>query len=274
MRLALGDVERTGRALDLRDATVDPDEVATAIRDRDDDRLRCQPPRPAHERVGVLHRGVSVSLRAAVAAAARSRGARTRHDDDLKAAEAELSDLAAPDVDLEGARERVSETAADVQRLRERVARASGRVGARREDGAAETAEAALDEATRELAAVETEHHAAREALERARQRARAARDDRERRLELEDRLANLRRDARRALAERWSARFERALAALPFPGDPAAPTEFDGPGWAGACAAARLAAPGAPLVVGDDLFEESTRASAALDAPVVLVEV
>ena len=274
MRLALGGVERTGRALDLRDATVGPAEVAAAIRDPEDERARCQPPRDVHDRVGVLHREGSVSLRAAVAAAARSRRASTRFDDDLDAVEAALSDLAAPVVDLEGARERVSETAADVERLRERVARVSGRVEARREDGSAESAEAALGEATRELAAAETEHHAAREALERARRRAREARDARERRLALEDRLANLRRDARQALAERWSERFERALAALPFPGDSAPPNEFDGPEWTGACAAARLAAPGAPLVVGDDLFEDSTRASAALNSPVVLVEV
>lgn len=274
MRVALGGVERTGRALDLRDAAVDLDDLAGAIRDPEDDRFHCQPPQAVHERVGVLHRGVSVSLRAVVASAARSRGARTRFDDDLAAVRAELSQLAAPDVDLEAARERVSETAADVERLREQVARASGRVEARREDGGAESAEAALGEATRELASAETEHHAAREALERARRKAREARDARERRLELEDRLANLRRDARRALAECWSGRFERAVDALPFSGDPAPPSEFDGPEWAGACAAARLAAPGAPLVVGDDLFENPTRARAALDAPVVLVEV
>jgi len=274
MRLSLAGVKRTGRALDLRDADVEPSEVADAIRDPTDERVRCQPPGPVHERVGVLHRRVSVSLRAAVAAAARSRGASTRHDDDLAACRAALSDLETPDVDLEGARERVAATAADVERLRERVARASGRVEARREDGDAESAEAALGDATRELAAAETEHHAAREALQRARRRAREARDARERRLELEDRLANLRRDARGALAERWSERFERAVDALPFRGAPAPPGCFDGRAWSGACAAARLAAPGAPLVVGDDLFADSTRASAALDAPVVLVEV
>lgn len=274
MRVSLAGVERTGRALDLRDTPVTPAEAAAAVRDPDDERVRCQPPQPVHERIGVLYRGVAVSLRAAVAAAARSRGASTRFDDDLTSVRAALSDLAAPGVDLEGARERVSETAADVERLRERVARASGRVEARRESGDAESAESALGDATRELAVAETEHHAAREALERARREARAARDTRERRLELEDRLANLRRDARRALAERWSGRFERAVEGLPVPGDPAPPSEFAGPEWAGACAAARLAAPGAPLVVGDDLLEDSTRASAALNAPVLLVEV
>ena len=274
MRVALAGDERTGRALDLRDAAVGPAEVARAVRDPGEERLRCQPPGAVHERVGVLHRNVAVSLRAAVAAAARSRGASTRFDGDLRAVEAELSALPAPDVDLAGARARVSETAADVERLRERVARTSGRVEARREDGAAGPAEDALGAATRRLAEAETEHHAAREALERARREAREARDARERRLELEDRRGNLRRDARRALAERWRGRFERAVGALPFPGEPAPPGAFDGPAWSGACAAARLAAPGAPLVVGGDLFSDATRASAALDAPVLLVEV
>jgi len=274
MRVALAGVERTGRALDLRDATLGPADLVQVIRNPDDERLRCQSPKAVHERVGVLHRNVSVSLRAAVAAAARSRGASTEFDDELQSVEAELSEVSAPDVDLEEARARVSETEADVERLRERVARTSGRVEARREDGSAESAEDALGEATRKLAEAETEHHAAREALERARERAREARDARERRLELEDQHANLRRDARRALAERWRERFERAVDALPFPGEPAPPGEFDGPEWSGACAAARLAAPGAPLVVGDDLFVDATRASAALDAPVLLVEV
>jgi hypothetical protein len=274
MRVSFGGVERTGRALDLRDAAVGPDEVAAAIRNPGDDRIQCQRPEDVHERVGILHRGVSVSLRAAVAAAARTRGASTPFDDELEAVEDEVSALTAPDVDLERARERVSETAADVERLREQVARASGRVEARREDGKGESAESTLAEATRELAAAETEHHAAREALERARRQAREARDTRERRLELEDRLANLRRAARRTLAELWAERFERAVDALSFPGEPAPPSEFDGPDWAGGCAAARLAAPGAPLVVGDDLFADATRACAAVDAPVVLVEV
>ncbi|MFB6072108.1 MAG: hypothetical protein ABEJ88_03980, partial [Halobacterium sp.] len=67
---------------------------------------------------------------------------------------------------------------------------------------------------------------------------------------------------------------FERAVAALPVPGEPASPRAFDGPDWAAACAVARLAAPGAPLVVGSGVFERASRARAALDAPVLLVEV
>lgn len=278
MRVALGgEVDRRGRAVDLRAAPVDAGEAAAAVRDPGDDRVRCRPPGSVHEHVGVLHRGVGVPVRAALAAAARSRGATTEYDGDLRAVEAELADVSPPTVDLAAARERVAETAEDVERLRERVARVSGRVEARRGaagDADADAAEAELADATRELAAAETDHHAAREALERARERARAARDARERRLALEDRLANLRRDARRALAERWADRFERAVAGLPFAATPAGPGAFEGPEWVAGAAVARLAAPGAPLVVGPGLFADATVAAAALDAPVLLVEV
>jgi hypothetical protein len=274
MRTRFGGIERRGRAVDLRGCDVAASEVAAAVRDASDDRVACRPPGRLHERVGVLHHGVSVSVQAALAAAARSRGATTDCDGGLRAVEAELASLAPANVDLSGARERVAETAAAVDRLRERVARASGRVEARREDGDAGEAEDALAEATRGLAAAETDHHAAREALERARSEARRARDDRERRLALEDRRDNLRRAARSRLAARWAGQFERALAALPVPGDPAPPGEFTGPDWAAACAVARVAAPGAPLVVGSDVFERPARASAALDATVLLVEV
>lgn len=274
MKVAFGDVRRRGRAIDLRSAAVTASDVAEAVRGPDDDRVRCRRPRAVYDHVGVLHRGVSVSVRAALAAAARSQGARTTYDGDLRAVEAELEAVSAPAVDLAGARERVAETAADVERLRERAARVSGRVEARRATGDADAAEDALADATRELAAAETEHHAAQEALERARRRARAARDARERRLSLEDRLANLRRAARRTLADRWSERFRRALAGLPFAGEPAGADTFGGPDWVAGAAVARLAAPGAPVVVGPGVFSDATRASAALDAPVVLVEV
>lgn len=275
MKVALGDAQLRGRAVDLRSAAVTAGAVAEAVRDPGDDRVRCQRPRTVHDHVGVLHRGVGVPVRAALAAAARSRGARTAYDGDLRAVKAELAAVSPPTVDLASARERVAETAADVERLRERVARVSGRVEARRAAaGDADAAEDALADATRELAAAETEHHAAEEALERARQRAREARDAREQRLSLEDRLANLRRDARRALADRWSGRFRRALVGLPFAGGPVGPGAFEGPDWVAGAAVARLAAPGAPVVVGPGVFSDATRASAALDAPVVLVEV
>lgn len=273
MRVAFGGVERRGRAIDLRDEPVSAETVVAAVRDPDDGRVECSPPQAVHGRVGLLHQDVSVRPVAAVADAARTQGASTEYDEELRAVAAELAEIEVPDVDLEAARERVAETAADVDRLNERVARTSGRVEARREgDADASDAEATLQTATRELAEAETDYHAAREALAAARERAQDARDARQRRLELQDRRENLRRAARRALADEYADSFRRAIRALPDASEPAHPREFSGPEWAAACAVARLARPGAPLVVIDG-FERATRARAALDAPVVLAE-
>ncbi|WP_336035993.1 hypothetical protein [Halobacterium yunchengense] len=294
MNVRFAGVDRSGPAVDLRDADVDAETVVRAVRDPDDDRVRGPDPEtgaralfdPAalHERVGFLRRGTSVAVVPAVAAAARSRGASTEYDAALREVRRELDDVDAPAVDVAAARERVAETAADVDRLREAVSRASGRVEALRDAGGdVDAAEADLAAATRELAERETEYHAAREALAAAERRAREARDARERRLELEDRFDNRRRDARRALADAFSGSFRRAVAALPVPGEPARPAEFAGPDWAAACAVARTARTTAPVVVAADLVESATggrrvgdasRWRAALDAPVVLVEV
>lgn len=274
MRVDLAGVERRGRAVDLRDVDVSAETVLTAIRDSGDERIACASAQPVHERVGFLHRELSVAPVAAVAAAARTRGATTEHDAEIRAVEDKLAAIDVPDVDLAAVRERVAETASDVDRLRERVARASGRVEARREAGTdASDAEAALREATRELAARETDHHAAKEELAAVQERARKARDARERKLALADRRDNLRRAARQALADAYADSFRRAVAALPIPGEPAHPREFAGPDWAAGAAVARLARPGAPLVVNCG-FANASRAAAALDAPVVLVEV
>lgn len=274
MRVRLAGIERRGRAVDLRDIDVSAETVLETIRDPADDRIACAGPRSIHERVGFLHREMSVATEAAVAAAARSRGETTEHDAELREIRKEIASIDAPSVDLAAARGRVAETAGDVDRLRERVARTSGRVEARRDAGEdASEAETELREATRELAARETDHHAAKEELTAARKRARDARDARERRLELADRRDNLRRAARRALARKYSESFRRALEALPVPGELTPPSEFAGPDWVAGMTTARLARPGAPLVVGCG-FESASRAAAALDAPVALVEV
>lgn len=273
MRVQFSGVERRGRAIDLRDDPVTAEEVVMAVRDQADDRVVCPPPQAVHERVGLLHRGVSVRFVAAVADATRTRGASTEYDAELYTVEEELAAIDVPDVDLEAARERVAEAAADVDSLDERVARTSGRVEARREaDADPSDAKVDLQTATRKLAEVETDYHAAREALAVARERAREARDARQRRLELQDRRENLRRAARRALADEYADQFRSAIRALPVAAEPVHPREFSGPDWAAACAIARIAAPGAPLVVTSG-FEHATRACAALDAPILLAE-
>ncbi len=274
MRVDLAGVERRGRAVDLRDVDVSAESVVTAIRDADDDRIACASPQPVHERVGFLHRKLSVAPVAAVAAAARTRGATTEYDAEIHVIEDELAAIDVPDVDLAAVRERVAETASDVDRLRERVARVSGRVEARREaDTDASDAEAALQNATRELAARETDHHAAKEELAAARERARDARDAHERRLDLADHRDILRRAARQALTDASADAFRRAVDALPTPGEPTHPREFTGPDWVVGAAPAPRARPAAPLVV-DCGFANASRAAATLDAPVVLVEI
>jgi hypothetical protein len=291
MRVRFGDIERRGQAVDLRDVEVSAATVVDAVRDAEDDRVTPSPRQRTeptdgssslHERVGFLRPGLRVATVPAVAAAARSRGLTTEYDGELRRLAGELDGVDVPTVDLASARERVAETAADVDRLREQVARASGRVDAcRGTDGGASDAEAALEAATRELAERETEYHAAQEALAAARERARDARDARERRLALEDEMGNRRRAARRALAAAFGDAFRRAVAALGVPDEPAAPSDFTGPDWAAGAAVVRIARAGAPTVVADALagraggsFRTASRARAALGAPVVLVEV
>ena len=273
MRVAFDGVTARGPAIDLRAAGVPATEVLAAVRDPTDDRVQCARSGSLHERIGFLHHDVSISLPAALAEAARTRGASTEHDAALHQTETKLQSLDVPDVDLEAARRRVAETEADVAALRERVAEVSGQVDAHRTLGAdASGVEVTYRAVAADLASAETEYHAAMEALTAARRRARDARDARERRLELEDRRENLRRAARRDLVEEFAPSFERAVAALPVPSDPAPPAAFDGPDWAAAAAVARVARLNAPLVVAD-IFEGASRARAALDSPVLLVE-
>jgi chromosome segregation ATPase len=274
MRVAVGDVRRAGEAIDLRDADVSGRTVVAAVRAPSDDRVQCPAPGPVHEYVGHVHGDVSVPVRAAVAAAARSTGATAPQEEDVAAAESARADVSVPDVDLAAARERVASAGDEEAALRERVARLSGRVEARREAGEPTAeAEAALADAARALSESETERLAAEQALDRARERARAARDARERRLALADRADNLRREARAHLASEHYDRFRAAVAAVPGDADPGdGPAAFEGDDVTAALAVARMAAVDAPVVVTDDLFDDAATARERLDAPVVLV--
>ncbi|CAM2889187.1 hypothetical protein [Halobacterium salinarum] len=263
MRVAFGERVRRGRAVDLRNEGVPASAVVAAITDPDDGRVRGQRPAAVHEHVGVLCEGTTLRVGVALAAAARSRGARTTHDDELAAVTRQLAGLSTPDVDLAAARERVAAAEVAVGHMRERAARVQGRT----QPGDGEPVVAV----TRALTAVETEWHAAKERLRRAQ----AAWADARRRLSLEDRRANLEQAARDALVARWSDRFRRAMDALAVPASvppSQPPRRFSGPPWAGAAAIARLAAPGAPLVVSAAVCADALAASAALDAPVVVV--
>lgn len=135
---------------------------------------------------------------------------------------------------------------------------------AKREEGldADEEADELSTAATR-LSEAATEREAAMQELDRARAAAREAYDLRERRLELEDRAANLRRAARARLADRVRPRVAETLAELGETGPDGAPDALVGGSdpvdeasdVLVALAAAAVAALTAPVVVELDRF-------------------
>lgn len=270
MRVAFGDRERSGRAVDLA-AAVDPARVVAAVR-TGDGAVECPEPGPAHDHVGLVEPGMTLRRRAALAAAARSRGLEAPQRDELARVREELATLDPPDVALAAARERAAEAGDERARLRERVAALRGRVQALRDAGA-ETAtaeaEAELAETAAALAEVETERAAAEQALERARDRARDARDARERRLRLEDREANLERAARA-----WLADEVRPAVDAVVPDTPGASAEAfaDARPVTATLAVARVADLAAPVVLACHRFASASGAADWLDAPVIRV--
>lgn len=204
------------RVVDCRGRDVAAGYLVQAIRDPEDDLVACPTPGPAHTHVGWLHPEMRLNRRAAFAAVARSLGETAPQVDELRAVAAELRSLDAESTDLVAARERVADAGAERDRLREQVATLRGRVQARRDAGLdASDATEELAAAAARLSEATTEREAARQALARARETARDAYDRRERRLELQDRAANLQREARATLADRVRPAVERALADL-----------------------------------------------------------
>lgn len=273
MKVALADGVREGRAIDVRDVSLGVDALLEAIR-HDDALVECPRPGRIHDLVGRLEPDMHLSLRAALATAARSRGVRSSYDEKLDELDREIASIEVESVDLAAARERKATAGADVAALRERVARLRGRLEAAREAGR-ETGEASaeLRDAITALSEAETAELAAEQALARAEREARAARDERERRFALVDERENLARRARAELARREYPRFRRGIAALPAETDVAPDHEaFDGDEFVAGMAAARIASVRAPIVLADGPFEEAVTARAALDAPVVLV--
>lgn len=276
MKVCVAGERYEGRAVDLTPHDVSPSAVAVAVRDEDGTDLDvcCADPGPVHDRVGVVTRDVNVAVRAALAAAARSRGLSAPQADEIAATAERIAAVDVPDVSLREARRRAAEADGAETELRERVAALRGRVQALRETGGdVADAEAELVTATRHLSEAETERVAAEQALDQARERAEVAHDHRERRLRLQDRKANLERAARDHLAERVHGRFRDAVAAVPGAGSVGArPSEFDGDGVTAALAVARVANLDAPVVLGVDRFASPDAAADCLDAPVLQV--
>lgn len=266
MRVVWGDIDGE-RAVDLRGSGVDPGTVLRAIRDPDDDRVGCPEPAPVHGAVGHVD-GTVGSRRRVLAAVARARGSTAPQADELAAVREELAALEAESTGTAEARAALAEAGAERDRLRERAATLRGRIQARSEAGLpVDGARDELAEVAARLSEVETERVAARQRLDAARRRAREGYDARERRLELQDRVGNLERAARRHLAEELRPAVERALEDFPGTGPDADPAAVDGVAFGHA--AARLAPLSAPCVVTAGPFD-ATAAAAYLDAPVV----
>ena len=269
MRLDDGGTVRAGRVVDARDLDLSRADVLEAIRGAAAAlSIECPDPGPAHERVGDVHPEMSLSTRTALAAAARSLGHTAPQDDRIAEIESELAALTVPDASTRPAREAVAERADEVERLDERVAELRGRVQALRErDAETDNVEADLAAAIQEFTAAKTDLIAARENHEAATEAARAARDARERRMELEDRLANLRRAARASLADAVADAYRDAVAAAPWttPTDP-----FEAGDVTTALAAARIADLRAPVVLSCDRFADPATAADWLEAAVL----
>lgn len=277
MRIAVGD-----RSFGLADGAVDlggaaePTAVVRAIRGEDVDGVvaDCPAPGPLHPHVGHVHEGMATDVRGALAAAARSLDEEAPQRDAIDATRAELEALSVPDADLAEVRREVAEAGAATERLRERIATLRGRAAAFEEagdDAAAAEAREALRDAVGDLAEAETERIAAEQRRDRLEGEARTVRDRRERRLELQDRVANLERAARRHLAGTVYDRFRSAVDALPGEGRAGeGPGEYEGDPVTAALAAARVGRVEAPLVLATDRLGDARTAARRLDAPVV----
>ncbi|GAA0516261.1 hypothetical protein SAMN04488066_12520 [Halorubrum aquaticum] len=241
------------------------------------------PPGPVEEPVpdpeAVLGRvPTGTSLRRELAAAARSRGRTSSLADEIAAIHGELTAIEVPDVDLESARRRLADATGAEGRLEERVAAIRGDVRARRAvDADPAKALADLEAAAAELSEAQTARIAAEQTLERERERAAAARDEREHRLALRDRLENRKRDARQELSLAVYAEFRESLSAVPG-GDPVVagtpPSEYDGSPLAASLGAIRIAEIEGPVTLRPGVASvsdawEGTDPEAVLDVPV-----
>lgn len=276
MRVIVGERTHEGRSIDLTGTDIAAETVVRTIRDEETRiRVDCEQPGPVHEHVGRLP-PATFDRRRALAAAARALGQTSPARSALDEARADLAELSPPSVDVDAARRRVAETGSTEERLRERVAELRGRLQARRATGADTTAvEAQLDEAVHRLSEAETERIAAEQALDRVETAARRARDRRERRLELEDRVANLEREVRHDLATSVWDRFRSALRAVPGTAAVGAtPGTYEGDRTTAALAVGRLAPLEAPVVVesGFDRVDDAATAASILQAPVIYI--
>jgi hypothetical protein len=262
----------SARAVALPDAGVPAEGLRAAIRGDAEAPITvdCAEPTRWWEPLAVPTDGTAPLDR--LVAAARSRGVRVPEERALAAAQRELAAHSVEETDLEAARKRLAAAGAEVAELREAVATARGRLQAREDVGAdTEAAEAALAEAAAELSEAETNRVAAEQAHDAAQARARRARSERDRRLRLQDRVKNRRRDVRRALVREVADPFDDAVAAVPGEASLSlSPLRVDGDAVSAAFAAVRLADLRAPVVDDSGRFRSAAGAADRLETAVI----
>lgn len=215
------------------------------------------------ERVGVVAPGLTLDRRAVLVAVARSRGMESEVSETLATVREQLTSLDNSVPSLADARRRVAETEAELDAKRERVATLRGRA-TETDDDAVKTA---YQDAIRKLSEVETEHAAAREVLADARHQAREARDGRERRLELQDRVRNLERQAKRELVETVRPIVDEVVPLVP---ESTATRFSEADPVTASLAALRVGQPRCPVVLACGRFSDAKHAEAWLRAPVL----
>lgn len=253
-------------------------------------RIDCRAPGAVHEHVGAIHPGMTLDLKRALAAAARSQGMTTPESQQLRDVRRELADIEIEPDETASMRRAVARADADEQRLRESIATIRGQIQALEEtDPESDRLAAArteLAETARELSEVQTERLAAQQRLARAQQHARRTRNDRDRRLRLQDRAANLQREATRALAEQLCPAFRTELRNVPVRQNDEGRSNLESSGIVesleelqgdqaatAALAIGRLAELSAPIVLTTDHFETATTANVWLETPVIKLE-
>lgn len=270
-----GTVHR-GPAIDLGN-DVDPEAMGDSVAGDGPFDVRCQSPGPVHDYVGVVTEPCSISVRSALAVAARSRGIHAPMDEEIETVEThlvEMGQVGDPRRAISAAQRRIAEANEREQKLSERVQTLHGRLRALGErDEPVEKTEAALEAATRGLSETETERMASEERLQQRRRSAREQRNQQERRLRLHDKLDNLKRAARDHHAEAVDDNFADALQVVPGMGRPEGdPCDYEGDSITAALAIARVADVRAPIVVACDRFTDAGTASDCLEAPVIKI--
>nr|WP_154670796.1 hypothetical protein [Halalkaliarchaeum desulfuricum] len=220
------------------------------------------------------------TVRRLVAAAARTRGLTTSHDEMIRELESELASIEVPEpeTEVDAAKRSVIEASTNETELRERIAALRGRLRTERELGepTEETVEK-LKAAAADLAEASTGRIAAEQALDAARRKARSARSVRDRRMKLQDRLDNRRREARAVLADALSEEFTavRERVESLVEADSFETVGSKSAGTASQFAAVTLADLGVPIVIDarETGIDDAGRAARLLDVDVWLCE-